>query len=201
MDRCNVCASCVAVVEFRSQHTGRRNTKRVEKFETLNKCTNPTAQNKKRRISELDSLYSDGHGGEVRGEISAVLSLEEVSLASEARAAHPKCNLREDKAFDSNAFDNYCSLILQCTEVAKESKSSGVKAEAPSIIPKMRGLLDPAVKGEVDYAEATKDGINILAQWMIGDTAGTRAFIPDLKDRDECYAAAFQIYSCAGEEA
>ena len=65
----------------------------------------------------------------------------------------------------------------------------------------MRGLLDPAVKGEVDYAEATKDESNILAQWMIGDTAGTRAFIPDLKDRDECYAAAFQIYSCADEEA
>jgi len=90
MGRCNACASCVAVIEFRSQHTGRRNTKRVKKFETLNKCTDPTAQNKKRRISELDSLYSAGHGGEVRGEISAVLSLEEVSLESEACAACPK---------------------------------------------------------------------------------------------------------------
>jgi len=64
----------------------------------------------------------------------------------------------------------------------------------------MRGLLDPAVKGEVDYAEASKDGSNILAQSMIGNTFGTRTFIPDLKDRDECYAV-LQIYSCAGEDA
>ena len=58
----------------------------------------------------------------------------------------------------------------------------------------MKGLLQPTVESEVDFAEATNDGSNILARWMAGDAAGMRAFIP------ECYATV-KIFSCTVDEA
>ena len=68
------------------------------------------------------------------------------------------------------------------------------------MIRKMRGLLHPSMKSEVDYVEAAKDGSNILVQWSHGYAAGAMAFIPDLSDHDLCYAA-LKILSCAAEEA
>ena len=63
----------------------------------------------------------------------------------------------------------------------------------------MKGLLDPSVKYEVNFAKAARDCSNILIQWSKGKLAGTRAFIPDLNDRDECYAG-MKIYAYAEEE-
>lgn len=68
------------------------------------------------------------------------------------------------------------------------------------MIPKMRKLLGPEAKSEVDFSEASKDASNILAKWSNDDVAGTRAFIPDLQFRDDCYAA-LKIFACAQEEA
>ena len=64
----------------------------------------------------------------------------------------------------------------------------------------MKGLLQPTVESEVDFAEATNDGSNILARWMNREAAGTRTFILDLNDCDDCYAAV-KIFSCAVDEA
>ena len=83
----------------------------------------------------------------------------------------------EDEPFDQEAFEEYLNLVLQCTKVSADSTSDDVKTEAPSMIRKMRGLIHPAIKHEVDFAEATKDGSNILAHWAKGDAAGRAAFI------------------------
>ena len=68
------------------------------------------------------------------------------------------------------------------------------------MIPKMRKLMSPATKSEVDFCEAAKDASNILSKWSNDDVAGTRAFIPHLQFRDDCYAA-LKIFACAQEEA
>ena len=68
------------------------------------------------------------------------------------------------------------------------------------MLKKMKGLLDPSMKSEVDYEEAVKDSSNVLTQWNNGDTAGKRAFIPNIKDHDECYGA-LKIFPCEADEA
>ena len=98
------------------------------------------------------------------------------------------------------AFDDYVALVLQCTEIARMTISSDVKLERQSIITKMRGLLDPKMKAEVDYEEASKDVSNVWLQWSTGEAAGKRAFIPTIEDRDQCYAA-LQIFCHAADEA
>lgn len=68
------------------------------------------------------------------------------------------------------------------------------------MITKMRGVLDPSLKYEVDYEEAVKDVSNALFMWRMEAAAGKRAFIPDIADRDLCFAAV-KIFSHALEEA
>jgi len=194
MGRCNRCQACVAVASFRSGNRGKKNRKKVKSFEVKNKCTNPTSEPSKRKISEVQNLFAAGHGGQVRGELRPIPSTE-LGL----RAARPS-NLKEGTAFEEKPFEEYCSLVRQCQDAALESTSADVRLEARSMLPKLRGLLDPSIKYEVDYHEATKDGCNVLSCWRNGDAAGRRAFIPDTRTRDECYAA-LKIFSCAEEEA
>ena len=84
--------------------------------------------------------------------------------------------------------------------MAHSTASSDVKAEGPSMIKKMRGLLHPSVKSEVDYEEAAKDISNVLFMWEMSAAAGKRAFIPDMQDCDLCYDA-IKIFSLAAQEA
>ena len=60
---------------------------------------------------------------------------------------------------------------------------------SPSMIAKMRGLLDPTVKFEVDYEKAANDVCNVFMHWQNNSAAGKMAIIPDIDDCDECYAA------------
>ena len=195
MGRCKGCSTCLDVAAYRRNNTGKRNTKKVKRYETANPCTNHTTSIRKRKLTELESLHSAGHGGQVRGEI-----YEAPTLTTTDRAARPKSTLQEPQTFNSDDFDEYCDLVRQCTTVAKQSKSTHVKAEAPSMLSKMRRLLHPSVKYEVDFAEATQDSSNIYRYWIKGEAAGTAAFIPDIGDRDACYSA-LKIFSCAADEA
>ena len=196
MGRCNICHTCLDVAAYRKNNSGKRNSKKVKRYEKANKCSNPTSNAKRRKVSELQSLHTAGHGGQIRGEVFDAPSVANTTN----RAARPKCSLKEPSTFKSEDFEQYCALVLKCTTVAKESDSSNVKAESRSMLSKMRKLMDPTVKGDVDFAEATMDCSNILRHWINGDAAGTAAFIPDLEDRDICYAA-LKIFSCAAEEA
>ena len=199
MARCKQCESCAAVIEYRGKHKSKIDKKKVKKFETANPCSNPST-GMCARISEAELLVAAGHGGEIRGEYNPLPSAEEAELERAGRKARPKGCLDEEQTFDDKAFDEYGKLVLKCTEAAKDSPSADVKLEARTIIPKMRRLLDPSMKSEVDYDEATKDGSNILAKWQTGEAAGTSAFIPDIQYRDDCYAA-LKIFACAEEEA
>ena len=95
--------------------------------------------------------------GEVKGDIQPILSVDDVSLAPADRATRPKCDLHTDSFFDSDAFDEYVSLINECTKSATRTGSSGVKAESKTMLSKMKGLMHPPVKYKDDFVEATKD--------------------------------------------
>jgi len=121
-----------------------------------------------------------------------------IHLERSSRASRPK-NFTEEPVSNADEFDRYCEVVSECEKIAHSSSSSDVKAEAKSMIPKMRGLLKPELRDEVDFNEAAKDCSNVFAHWLNNEPAGTRAFIPSKEDRDKCYAA-LQIYSCALEE-
>ena len=67
------------------------------------------------------------------------------------------------------------------------------------MLAKIRGVLTPQLRNEVEYKEATKYCNNIAFMGLKIEAAGTRAFIPDVNDRDQCYAA-LKIYPCALRE-
>ena len=195
MGRCIKCALCTLVLQFRAKH--KKNSKKVKKFEYKSPCSSPTEKKLKHKALEMEQLFDSGHGGQIRGEFNAT---EETALNPAARDARPKGGLEEEQSFDPATFDEYCKIVRQCTDVVAYSLSRDVMTESRSMIPKMRGLLHPSVKSEVDYAEVTKDTSNILAKWLDGNAAGTSAFVPDIEFREQCYAA-LKIFSCAGEEA
>ena len=64
---------------------------------------------------------------------------------------------------------------------------------------KMKDLLDPLVKDEVDYEEAVENVSNVWKGWMSCEAAGKRAFIPTVSDHDECRVA-LKIFFHAVEE-
>ena len=100
----------------------------------------------------------------MKGDIRPVLPVEDVSLSPADRATRPKCYIQENAFFDYDAFDEYVSLVVECTKAANGTSSSGVKAEAKTMLSKMNGLLHPSVKYEVDFVEATKDCSNLLCR-------------------------------------
>ena len=125
-------------------------------------------------------------------------SLSDISMDPLDRASRTR-NLSESPFSNDADFDEYLGQVLACQKIADESRSPNVLDESKSMITKMRGLLTPQLRDEVDYKEATKDCSNIAVMWLKNEAAGTRAFIPDVNDRDQCYAA-LKIYSCALEE-
>ena len=82
------------------------------------------------------------------------------SLPPPKSSAQPKDYLNEEIFFNEENFEKYLNLVKLCTDAFETSESSDVLAEGPSMIAKMRGLLDPLVKFEVDYNEAIKDVSN-----------------------------------------
>jgi hypothetical protein len=194
MGRCNNCSACKAYAEYKLQNKGKRNEKKVKRFDTANKCENPTSAKRKRRLTEEENLRSKGYGKRIRGEIESPIASSDHRTS---RSSRPD-RLSEDM-FDPAAYEEYTKLVILCTRAADATTSQAVKNESSSILSKMRSVLDPKVRDEVDFVEASKDGSVILKQWVEGQAVGRKAFIPDLTDRDECFAAV-RILSCAGEE-
>ncbi len=158
MGRCKECDSCAAVIKFKARHKSKSDRKKVKRFENTKLCP-----------------FAAGHGVEIRGEIQPIPSIDEVALDPAAREARPKGSLAEENAFDANAFDGYVDVVRRCTNAAKGSSSADVKLEGRTMILKMRGLLEPSMKSEVDYDEATRDCGNIFVKWINGDAAGTNS--------------------------
>ena len=195
-----MCENCRLVVDFRQKNKGPRNKNKVKKYEIEKKCLQPTASSKKRKVSELQNLSARGHGGQIRGEIPEDITSINDSLNRASRSSRPTTSLREETILNDDHLKEYERLVRMCGETAADTSSPGVKKEAPSMLRKMRHLLDPHVRMEVDFEEASKDLSNLLAFWVAGDPAGTRAFIPDTRYRDDIYSA-LKIFSCAEQEA
>ena len=63
----------------------------------------------------------------------------------------------------------------------------------------MRGLFAPNFWFEVDFTKIMKDCSSTVYKWLHNEAVGTRAFIPNTNNQDECYAA-LQICLCALKE-
>ena len=197
MPRCNKCSTCLSVIDFRKQN--KKNRTKIKRFEFNNACEDTTLPIKKRRLTEVQALNTAGCKVD-SGRVVGLLSPPNISSPLDERSARPNGDLNEDIYFNVEKYDEYAELVLQCTQTLEASQSSDVVSEGPSMIAKMRGLLDPSVKFEVDYDEAVKDISHVLFMWKMDGAAGKRAFIPDIADRDLCYNAV-KIFSHAMEEA
>ena len=151
----------------------------MKKNERQNPCTGANVSLKRMRMNEVQSLNTSGYavqGGRARflGDETRMEVLETSSTKNRStnpsppkRSARPKDNLNEDIFFNEEKFDKYLNLVKLCTDTFETSESSDVLAEGPSMIAKMRGLLDPLVKFEVDYDEAIKDVSNVAFMWRM----------------------------------
>ena len=131
MARCQECANCRNVLDFRDLHKSKRDTKKVK----------------------------------IEG----------------ARAGGPDTYF-ESPCSDDATVEQYQKIVLECSRLAETTSSPDAKVEAPGMIKKMRALLDPKLRREVDFEEATQGCSNTLAEWSKGNCAGTRAFMPGTVD-------------------
>ena len=83
----------------------------------------------------------------------------------EARASRRTGDVNEAQFSNNVAFGKCEAIVIKCTKIAKSSISLDVLGESRSMISKMRYLLDPNLRCEVDYTEAAKDCSNVLHQW------------------------------------
>ena len=193
------------------KYSRKRDEKKVKKNERQKQCTGDNALSKRMRITEVQSLNTNGYavqGGQMKvlGHQTRANALESspvndciTDFPHEKRAVQPNGKLNEDIYFNEAKFDEYLNVVKLCTTTYESSESSDVLAEGPSMIAKMRGLLDPKVKYEVDYDEAIRDVSNVAFMWRMNAAAGKCAFIPDIEDRNLCYNAVM-IFSHATEE-
>ncbi len=142
MGRCNECSSCKLVIAERRKQKG-RNRKKLKSFEVANTCENPTSSAKRRRYTEVKLLSAGGHGGETRRELKT--DVDEQPLQRKSRLSRPTGSLKEEDWFDQVEFDEYERLVICCGEIARTTDNAHVKAEAPSMLTKMRALLDPRI--------------------------------------------------------
>ena len=129
MPRCWNCPACSVVTVFKESHRGTKNKNKVRKIEKNHPCAHPTAPTRKRPINELGSLFSAGHGGEIRGECMTIPSQSAIHLERSSRASRPK-NFTEEPVSNADEFDRYCEVVSECEKIAHSSSSSDVKAEA-----------------------------------------------------------------------
>ena len=54
--------------------------KKVKKYEKENPREDTKTTNKRRKITEAESLHSTGHGGKIQGEISPATSLSDIHI-------------------------------------------------------------------------------------------------------------------------
>ena len=71
----------------------------MKAYEFRNKHTNPTSEQAKRKVSEVQTLVAAGHGGRIRGELCTVNTTD-----LGPRAARPT-NFNEDTSFDEKTFE------------------------------------------------------------------------------------------------
>ena len=66
----------------------------------------------------------------------------DLNMDRSRRAARPT-DLEEKPCSEEIEFDKYMKLVLNCERIAASSTSPDVRAEADSMLPKMKGLLNP----------------------------------------------------------
>ena len=106
MPRCGSCPACSLLAAFKESNKGPSGRNKIRKKAKEYPCANPTASTKKRPISEIDSLFSTGHGGQIRGETMPPPTQSELHLERSDRAARPK-NLAEEPISSLDDFDRY----------------------------------------------------------------------------------------------
>ena len=78
----------------------------------------------------------------------------------EARADSPN-DINETPFSDDATYDAYVAIFMKFGDAAKLSSSDDVLAEYPTMLCKMRGLMQPTLWCKFDCAEAAKDLSNV----------------------------------------
>ena len=113
----------------------------------------------------------------------------------EARAACPD-DITETPFSDDDTYDAYVAIFMKCSDAAKSTISAYALEESPTMLSKMRGLMQPNLICKVDYAEAAKELRNVWHKWHNNQAASTRDFILDVNDQDD-WCNALHIFYCA----
>ena len=113
-------------------------------------------------MESLNDASHDLRDGQIRG----IQSIQSLTVSEPMPPQDPpncpkKIQIYNNNQFNQEAHDNYARIARQCTDIAESPLSSDVWLECPRMIRKMRGLLHPKHKAEVDYKEAAKDVSNI----------------------------------------
>ena len=96
----------------------------------------------------------------------------------------------EEKDYDEKSFSAYSELVDKCVALDPQGD---VAHEYQSIILKMKSILSPDVRPEVDYEEAYRDVYTVYMAWSVGNAVGKSAFVLDVRERD---SAIEQADSC-----
>ena len=100
---------------------GRTYSEKVKRVVLSNSYSDSKVPTKKSRISEVQSLNTDGY--QVKGgRLHTHLPTAPIDFTPlETRVACPTSNLSEDIYFDQKAFNDHAKLVLNYTEVAKST--------------------------------------------------------------------------------
>ena len=96
----------------------------------------------------------------------------------------------EEKDHDEKSFSACSELVDKCVSLDPQG---GVAHEHQSAVLKMKSVLSPDVRPEVDHKEAHRDVHMVHMAWSVGNAVGKSAFVLDVRERD---SAIEQADSC-----
>ena len=173
--RCGECDSCVHVDAAYLLPKKRREKER-KKRHISHPCANVGVDSSKSKISEAEKLTSS----EVRNKFVRMDGVSQASITE--RAAKP-CNTSfKEGVYDIQLFTKFSSLVNDCQSVS--AKTQDIAKESPALLQKMADYLDPTVRHEIDYDQATNDCTVVFLRWCKGETIGFGALSMPLPERD-----------------
>lgn len=170
--------------------------KERKKLSKKKPCTGANRPNpQKRRRTDVELLSIAGGSG---GRANAAAAASAPAVPGPRTNVPVVCSYAEGQ-YNHDHFNKYLCFVNECESAAQKSNAEAIQAEAADIVRKLRGLLDPSIRSEVDYEEACEDFSPILVSWKADNPIGRRAFIPT--EQDKCMAVnALRIINCAAEE-
>ena len=108
MPQCKFWKFCPGVADFKSNRKGKRNEKKVLKYDNDHKCESPPPLVKNSISTQVEDLLSRGHGGEIRIGIDSLVPAGTNPLSPQE---HPGIGNYDKTGYDHRAFDEYMKVV------------------------------------------------------------------------------------------